>query len=228
MASIYFDLYSCCVPVLGFQRATICDIQRNSYVVLPRSIVNIILENKQFKRSIDSLVEIYGQTLLPWIERLHAEDYGHYFNDVSTYDALPDIDFNLYEFNSVSNAIIDFDEDSSHDLQLIADDLSLLYCEAVELRYYFAPPFERLIKDLSYFNNSTVRTIEILVGNNPNLRVRNYKKLLKNETRLFRVTVHSSLKRKNLNLDDKKILCFDTAIIEDSSHCGLVDRKSVV
>src|SRR5690606_17397061 len=69
-----------------------------------------------------------------YFDFLVAKDYGFYTNEPKNF---PRIDLENWPYKGqITNAIIDFDKDSNHNVADIVEQLSSVFCEAVELRFF--------------------------------------------------------------------------------------------
>ncbi|MBB6002211.1 grasp-with-spasm system SPASM domain peptide maturase [Arcicella rosea] len=217
----YFCLYSCCIPVKGFKRSTICDLQRNSYMYIPNYLVDILLKGNYKVKINDKNNELNS-----WLFRMAEGDYGFYTDNKNTINSIRKIDLSFEEIRPITNSIIDFSPCSNHDTSEIFSQLSQLLCESVELRFFHSETVENISDILESSNDSTFRSIEVLVKYNEELHTKDKLLLLfKRCNRLLKLTLHSAVDNYIFELDvNGKIIIYVTDIIDSESHCGVISK----
>jgi SPASM domain peptide maturase of grasp-with-spasm system len=223
MNNKYFNLFSCCIPVKGAKKAAICDLQRNQIYSIPLPLCEILtgLVNKGMSiHEIKSFYENeYDSIIDDYFFYLDSIECGMFFND---YKKFPAIDLNnYYESKPITNAIVDFSNESKHNLNKIVSELSILKCEALELRFFnvIMTIFE-LREILSTTNNSTLRSVEVLVPYNESFSIDKIIGLRKDYSRLQKITLYKANYNKIIEHVDICIFYTEQNISED--NCGIV------
>lgn len=159
----FFHLFSCCVPVRGYKRAVICDLQRNIVQPIPISLYEMLTE-KDSQDSYEVIKEKYGlkemQKIEEYITFLYHNQFG-YTSSNSKSNVTLDIG-RVVDDQAVTNAIIDFDAQSSHSLKTIAPQLTAINCKALELRFYHQVSSEKLIEELNYLSGTSIQKLDIV------------------------------------------------------------------
>jgi SPASM domain peptide maturase of grasp-with-spasm system len=219
----YFNLFSCCIPVCGGKKAAICDLQRNKIYSIPLFLCKILvnLTNKGISiQEIKSFYENeYDSLIDEYLFSLESIECGIFSDD---YKNFPLIDLNNYhEAKPITNAIVDFSNESKHSLNKIVTELSMLKCEALELRFFdtIITIFE-LREILKATDNSTLRSVEILMLYNESFSINNIIDLRKNYSRLQKITLYNSNYNKIIEHVDICILYTKQNISEND--CGVV------
>lgn len=224
--SSFFILYSCCIPVKGFNRSTVCDIQRDRYRLIPNALYEILdtyILNQS--KSIDYIKQcydpIYNNTIDEYFEVLAHEEYGFY-SDKPVY--LPKINTNKFEEPKIiTNAIIDFDESSVHNLENIVPQLSLLNCEALELRFYYSLSHKEILHLLEVIDGSSIRSVEVIVKNSPSIdSVESLISLRMSCARLRKITIFNSRFNKILEHEEFYIIYSKENNLSES-NCGVIE-----
>ena len=121
----------------------------------------------------------------------------------------------VYEVpNAITNCIIDFDEQSDHPLTTIKQQLDSLICQALQLRYYCALSLQTLNEHLSYFADSRLRSIEILLPFSDELSDESIIELNKKHPRLLSVMIYNAPESRKNRIDagGVKVYCTTAAI----------------
>ena len=214
----FFVLFACCVPVKGASRSTVCDLQRNSFLYIPNELYELLA-----KKEIQHLKDFEKDTqqeIIDIISYLEEEEYGFYTDTPSNF---PPLDFNLDDYpDPIKNSIVDIDENSNHNLSVISKSLSNLLCSAIELRYFCSLSFERLINDLKEFEESSIRTIHLLIAYQEEFSFEAIKDLCTQNKRVKQVVVYSCDFEKVEKIDLQTLVIFTTEIINDEAHCGVI------
>ena len=100
--------------------------------------------------------------------------------------------------------------------------MSNLLCSAIELRYFCSLSFERLINDLKEFEESSIRTIHLLIAYQEEFSFEAIKDLCTQNKRVKQVVVYSCDFEKVEKIDLQTLVIFTTEIINDEAHCGVI------
>jgi SPASM domain peptide maturase of grasp-with-spasm system len=218
----YFCLYACCIPVKGFTRSTICDLQRDSYVFIPNSFFEILTEDLN-RISVDQLAHEMGDdSVWAWLNMLIENEYGYYTKDYQEFKNLKAMDLSYYEASRISNSIIDFDSNSNHDVKTIFNQLSNLVCEAVELRFFYPENIKHLKEILSLTSRTTFRSVEVLIEYHPSYTAEVIHDLFTTCFRLRKLTFHSYSDTIIKEINEERMLIFTDDKITSEHHCGVV------
>ncbi|MDN5211028.1 grasp-with-spasm system SPASM domain peptide maturase [Fulvivirgaceae bacterium BMA12] len=187
----YFVLFACCIPVEGANRSTICDLQRDSFELIPNVLYEILTEHEG--KSIGELLEAYDHAydkeILEYLEFLTEKEYGFYSEEPQKF---PKMDLTWYNPFPITNAIVDFDEKSDHNLSDIITQLSAMYCPAVELRFFHALPFSQLTACLSLFEDTAIRGVQVMVRYHPDLAPEKLNQLANENPRVQKILIHDA------------------------------------
>lgn len=187
----YFVLFACCIPVNGHSRSTICDLQRNTFELIPNVLYEILTEHKD--KSIKEIFAVYdneyNEVIEEYFQFLANKNLGFYTNEPKKF---PQIDLTWHEPNIVTNALLDFDEQSSHDLSIIVQQLTDLYCSGVELRFFYPLSMQALRDVLDTFDDTTIRSIKITAGYHPELTPESIDALQMENNRVQEFLIHST------------------------------------
>lgn len=217
----FFNLYSFCLPVKGSKRAVVCDLQRNMIQPIPL----VLFEYLEKIKSIDSPEVLLGSypkadrdTIEEYINFLYHNEFGYFTTSHAalTNPVIPD----FQELSLVTNAIVDFNQNSTHSLEQIVPQLSNLGCKAIEIRFFFTIPMETFEQALQITQNSNLDKAEFLIQKSDEFI---WEKLiqLKNEyPKLSKVTLSNSSDNIIYKHEDLVVI-YTTEIIRNETKCGV-------
>jgi SPASM domain peptide maturase of grasp-with-spasm system len=222
----YFHLFSCCVPVKGYKKAVICDLQRNIIQPIPVPLYDLLSEKDTSEiRTVEEITQIYGlkdkQLIEEYLTFLYHNQFGY-----TTDSPLPSIQIDLNEYDetiSITNAIIDFDSYSQHSLKQIIPQLSELNCVAIEIRYYYQISRKRLVDDLYAVSHSTIRSAEILVEYSSDFSLENVLEVKETNPILRKITISNSFENTVYHRGEL-IIIYTQDIIRDEQCCGVINE----
>ncbi|WP_276366283.1 grasp-with-spasm system SPASM domain peptide maturase [Chryseolinea sp. H1M3-3] len=223
-----FKLFACCIPVSGARRSIICDIQRGTYKFIPNILYDILTTHKD--KSIESIKSTYGHKYSDELDSyflfLEQNEFGFWCDDPKRF---PDIKMEWMHPSAITNAIIDIDATSHHDYSKIRFQLDDLGCQALQLRIYDEIEPQQLRNIISEFNDSRLRSIDVVIKYSNNLTVEVLSELCQSLQRVRSVQIHSSPELKKVQVFGIKTpLNFLTEEINDHTHCGVVNASYFV
>ncbi|MDR1056352.1 MAG: grasp-with-spasm system SPASM domain peptide maturase [Prevotellaceae bacterium] len=164
-----FIPFACCIPVSGYNRSIIYDLNRQSYSYIPNELASILKE--QFGKNVLELVESYPrkdrEILIEYFEFLEENEYIIYVDDDNK-DLFPPLSTEWDYHGSISNAILDI-EDENYDIRDILKQLCELGCEYIQLRLK-TEAFDYLARILDWIGNgTTIISIELFIPYHQNI-----------------------------------------------------------
>ncbi len=220
----YFHLFSCCIPVRGYKKAVICDLQRNIIQPIPLPLYEM-LTNNDSQETTEEITNKYGlkdkQLIEEYLTFLYHNQFGY-----TTESPVSNLHLDLSELedtNPITNAIVDYDEYSMHSLKTIAPQLDVLECLALELRFYYPISGEKLRQDLGNLNGTSIKTLELVLNMSPDFEL-DAVLLLKNEFPILRkITLSNSCENTVYHRDELTII-YTCDIIRDEQCCGVTNE----
>lgn len=154
----FFLLYSDCIPVKGWSKSSIYDLQMGKEYSLQLALHGLIKQAKE--NTIDNLLKLhnkkYRKPILKHFDTLVKEELGFYTDDPSQF---PDLPLDWDHPGTITNAILDFT--GNYELNKIVKLIEKLQCEAVQL---IVPDSlkktESILKELS--DETWLKSIEVL------------------------------------------------------------------
>lgn len=217
-----FSLFACCIPVKGARRSVICDLQRNSFRFIPNDLFKILVEHRG--RTLSDIKAAYNNEcdaeIDEYFDFLISEEFGFWCQDP---DNFPPLDLSWEPPERISNAIIDIDAESEHDLNKIFEELDDLGCKALEVRFFCACKASDLRKVLEYTRFGRLRSIHLLAGYTDDLRERALEELGTEFPRVSSFVIHSAPEVRRVDLEGIGVTVhYRTEIIDSPACCGKV------
>lgn len=187
----YIRLFECCIPVKGYRRSVIMDMQRKSVKFVPNDLVNLIQENenKNIKEIIAELGADDKETFLEYIDFLLNHELAFLLDkeEISFFPKmLKEWDYPSY----ISNTIIYLEQYPTfdlHDFILQLDDLS---CNHIFLIIPYDISFTELQKIINCISDSSIESIYIALNFNPTLIPDNILELIKQFERIASIELY--------------------------------------
>jgi SPASM domain peptide maturase of grasp-with-spasm system len=214
-------LFACCIPVKGATRSTICDLQRNSYEIIPNSLFDFldIYDGKTLAEIFEYFDPEEQLIAKSYIDFLLKKEYI-FFTDIP--DSFMPLNMEWDSPHFITNAIIDFDKNSKHDLTLIVKQLTFLRCQALEMRFFNSVPLSDINSYLELTNNSSLRSISLILKFDELITESDIKYMFSEKYILTNILFHSAGKSK-ITFPNYPIY-FTDAEINDETHCGFIDK----
>ncbi|SIT17826.1 grasp-with-spasm system SPASM domain peptide maturase [Belliella pelovolcani] len=161
----YF-LYTNCIPVKGFNRSIIYDLQREDYEFIPNDLYQIL---KEFNgKTINDIIKKYGKNNISAIEDyflfLIEKEYVFFSNLSKSH--FPPLDMEFSKPYKISTIVIDIDSDSYVKyIDTLIYELKTLGCGAISLRFLNKKTFSISLLEniLEKFKDLPTRSIEIWI-----------------------------------------------------------------
>jgi SPASM domain peptide maturase of grasp-with-spasm system len=224
---IYFKLFACCIPVKGFKRSIICDLQRGIHTFIPNGLTEIIelAESLSINELKENLSVEDGETFDEYIKFLIDNEYAFYVTS-SDKEHFPKLNMDWERPQIITNSVIDHDACSDHNYEKIVQQLNTLGCQAVELRFFNIINLKKIRSTLSFFNRSRIRTLNIIIPYCSENEQEDMLHLFLEYPRLLFIVVHGAKETQAFedNNSNGKIFYVPTNI-DSAVHCGIVDSS---
>ncbi len=222
---IPFRLFAHCIPVKGYGRGLICDLQRNRIHPVPNILCDILLQEEQqtiaalkacYDDQHDNIIDDYFR-FLDQEELIFFTEHPEYF---------PAMDLQWHHPAVVTNAILDFEATPAYDLIEALRQLEGLHCTQAELRCYGVLPIEFYDYVLTAIRTSGITSIGILSGFLARTQASAWTQLCDRHPRITSLTLHSS--KEELVLPSEQRLTpvhFTRKTITGVHCCGMVHES---
>lgn len=218
----YFVLFPCCKVVDGKNKSAIYDLQRESYVLIPNSLSYILKHDKHL--SLGQILKKYPgneDTIEEYMNFLNKKDLGLFCDkDEVKFKA---ISAKVQAPHLITNAIFDYDSNSSYDLQKAIKQLHDIGCENLELRFYNDMRLDSLLSVITYTKRTCIRDLELLFPYTEEMQLENILQLRYANPRIRKVTVSSCPKRIEKIYDSEEIyIIYTSESITSEEQCGVI------
>jgi SPASM domain peptide maturase of grasp-with-spasm system len=212
-------LYSTCIPVKGYGRSILCDLQFCEYKFIPNALSELLINSPNL-----TIKEIYAlfdnevhQTLNEYIEYLLKEDLA-FLTDVP--ELFPPLKLSWYRPSHITNVIIDIDENSNLEyIKTLVENLNELGCEAARLCVLYDISTEALPEILEVFNESILTYMELNLKFSVSFNVEFCESLLREFSRIQLIVVFNSPKSEKIQYDNILLRYTEKDI---NTNCGKV------
>ena len=221
----FFKIHSECKPVKGYNRSLIYDLPRQEMAFIDNEIVDVLKKTNNINDVISELKKLNYDEIDNIIDWLISNEYIFlctkkelkHFPEISDEWDYPAI---------ITNAIIDYNKSSEHQLSYILLQLDKLNCLNIQIRYYDDFIIESLDKELNKIRNSKIVNIEILFRNDEKINQNQIIELCEKHTRIGRIFIYNSIEESNLkNSDIRAQVFFVKENIESHANCGIIAIK---
>lgn len=225
-ATKHIILYGNIIPVKGFKRSILCDLQRESYELIPNALFEILLQSRSKK--IEDLFIFAGKenekVLNEYFEFLLEKDLAFITSEPLSF---PELKMEWKSPSQITNAIIDFDEQSNHDMVKVVTELSDLGCIAVEIRMYGKSSLNEIQTILQSFNESRIRSIEVVIVDQNEFSKESLCGLMSSYQRLSSILVTSSQENKSFSFNSEfDNIHYVTQKVDSSACCGQISSRN--
>lgn len=223
----YFQLYANCIPVQGASRSTVCDLQRQRYVLIPNGLYAILTEHD--RSTLDEIKTAYGHEHDDVIDEYFAflaeEDLGFWCDEP---DAFPEMSLDWDRPERITNALIDIDDGSTYDVASIFRQLDDLFCKSVQLRYYDPVDQATLTETLKPISEGRLRSVELLLPAS-NWALPSVDALTKRFPRISRVFLYGADESRDLTLSPQDtFLIWNETEVTSADCCGKIHPEYFV
>jgi len=212
--------------VKGYKKAVICDLQRNIIQPIPLYLYELLVSDDNVKtNSFDYIAQNFSekekQTLKEYVTFLYNNQFGYTSEKPMTPIRL---DLKKYEESrSITNAIVDFDQDSKHSLFQIVKQLNELFCFALEIRYFYSVSYQKLHDDLLSIQDTTLQNIEVLLLFSEDFKLENVLKIKETYPAIKKIIISKAQENIVYNQEDLLII-YTTEKVIDERSCGVTNE----
>ena len=225
------SLYSCCIPVKGFRRSVICDLQKQKTDFIPNALYEILTHTETFViDDIKSDVDVeHHETIDEYFEFLFENDYT-FVRSADEAESFPKIDLSWMRPEIITNAIIDIDDKPIDYLNFkdIAVQLDALGCKAMQFRFLTFKELKEIEVILNNFMESRLKHIDLILPYSDyyETNIHNFEKMGEENQRIQFITFHNSPLTNIRNTENPEKVPIIYTKNDGSSHlsCGNVNK----
>lgn len=160
----YYRLFAPCIPVKGFRRSVIADLNRHQLFYIPNKLYQILTQGKN--RTWSDLMEKYGDdnldTLTSYFDFLSQNELIFLFNKEEL-THFPSLSLQWDFPSDCSNAILDIGHPSNCDVAKAIAKLDEISCYHLQIRLLCEVNQAYLEKLLEFTNNTSIRTVQLMM-----------------------------------------------------------------
>lgn len=231
----YIHLFADCIPVAGPTRIAICDLTRNEITFIPEGYDEVLeyIVTDTVDNILNSIeLEEERIQIIDFIEFLHQNEFIMF---TKTPESFPPLKIHWDNPGIIQNAIIDWRDDIP-DFDYIFKQLTSVGCQFVQLRS-FSQPFDPVIigEIIDLCQNTSIMSVELIAPYNPDITDTEYIQFSEKYRKVTTLHLHNAAETKSLNIDFEmppeiakdflRIITFDTAKLDNSSHCGVISQS---
>jgi len=224
----FFKLFAACIPVLGYNRSIICDLEGGELYYIPNDLCKVLLNHEDVK--ISKIKRIYNykfdDTIDEYFEYLSQLNLGFFTDSPQLF---PKMDKSWYSPFKISNAIIDIDNFRFPYVTKILDQLDSLYCKYIQIRFFGENEYKNLIELISYLDKtkSTIFSVQFIIKYDIDISLAKIEKFLENYSRVVSVIVYSSPKNKLINVEslERKYIFYSKQNTINETACGNISES---
>lgn len=213
---IPFKLYAHCIPVKGATRSTICDLHKGNIHFIPNELYDILtsFNGQPIQNIMDTYSEDDKETIIEYFsyllekKLLFLTKYPELFPPLNTQYHYPGM---------ITNAIIDINVNIRFPWIKIADDLTSMGCQHLQIRGYEIININYYENIFSSFMNSSIRSIEAIIKFSPEFADNRLISLCDKFPVISNLIIHSSPGKRSL---DKMNIHYIREEISGVDSCG--------
>ena len=226
----YIKLFTNILPVKGAKQSILCDAQRGEYRVIPEDLYDLLIrcDGQIVSEIIDEFGENNRDVILEYFTALYREECIFFCDTKEEVNCFPALDLTFDTPSIITNAILDVDSKSNHNLTTLFSQLDGLGCENIEIRI-FESVHESVYQEIyDCLVDSLIEYCVLITPFNPNMGLKDYQDILKNEKRIGKIIVHSVGERRANEIQQntgKWPIYFTKQVINNAECCGNISAK---
>lgn len=219
----YFILHANCLMVKGYTRSTINDVYRGRYKIIPNLLHEILtaLQSTPYNAVLEAY-EDEKEGIEQYIGLLDSDDWGMF---TPFPEKFPAIQEHWDTASTITNAVLDYDNNSTYDILNVIRQVNHLGCEAIQLRLYGKQPADFLISVYDCLARTSIQYAELLLKYDEE-QVQLLSKLHEQYARIQRVQFYAAPFNKTEEIKSDVSFYATHAFVQqeiaDNSCCGLV------
>lgn len=221
-----FLLYSNCIPVKGYSRSIICDLQYNKYILIPNSLFEILHEFNG--KSINDVLSNFEDEdekaiILEYFDFLYGDNFIFFTNHTESF---PKMGLDWKEPISINNAIIDISFNNNSEIISYLKKMDKLGVKFLQLRYFDT---ETEVSDILALNEflenieSSIISISYVLKYNSQFNEKSINDLLMMFPRITSILFYDSPKDFDCFLVKENTVFFFENKIDSEISCGLIN-----
>lgn len=188
-----FKLFASCIIVNGFKESLIYDLERNTNYILPNDIAPILDELQKKSTALEK------EYIKHFANQFIKEEIAFFTENV---DAFLDLDLTWNSPFEITNAIIEYDQDSNYNLKDTINQLSSIGCQAIQFRINTKITSEKIIEYVIFFNETRIKCLDIILPFNKLNTQKHFFSLIEKQPRIRSISVFNAEKDISIESDE--------------------------
>lgn len=220
MSQDYYKLFACCMPVRGYVRSAVYDIQRKDYCFVPNDLCDILINEKNI--SLNELKLRYSEEIIDTYFNYLFEEEICFPCDKEDLELFPELDIQWHIPFEFETAIVDFRQDTFGLLDRVVEELDIYAIPNVQIRIFEEINEEQLKKLVNKFTNTKMKFFEFIL---PNCFSKEFiDKLAMKTTKISLIVLTDSNQKERRDVEQARI--FETPErITSNSQCGFIQQE---
>lgn len=226
----YFYLFANCIPVRGYTRTMICDLQRGKMMFVDNSYYDLLRELASHR--ISEVIEMLDDEediveFRKFLQYCVNRELGTFVDDI---DLFPGLDTSWNHPSAIVNSLIDI-RDELHDFNKIFSELDELSCYYIQIRFYRTTTIDTIKNILAHTKDKGFRSVHILVPYEEYETGIEALKAVTNEYPLAFFVIHGTPEHYLQEIEPDSFRIGVTYIrqrIESCHACGTITEQSLV
>ncbi len=219
----YINLFSNCIPVKGFRRSALIDLQRIDVQFVPNDLVDVINRNKD--KNISEIIKNFDkndkETFFEYVKFLTDNEYA-FFQESDEVNFFPPMNL-VWDFPGlISNATIIISNQVEY-LKTTIKHLDLLGCEAVNVIFVSPVNITNLKSIISEFKTSAVRSIHLSIDFHDSMNRNSIIDMVVSELRISIIDIYDFVDTINFENKFAQIRTYKSKL--NYADCGYVNLK---
>lgn len=217
-----YSLFPDCIPIRGYGRSVVYDLLRCDYVFIPNVLCDILLKYNGFPYGY--LKGIYAEDLSvlnEYMDLLIERELVFYSKCENLF--VP-ITITRETASLINDIVIDNSFCFKHDYEKLSSEVDSLGCHSMVLRFYDFYALDYIKSVLSFFRETVLRDIVVLIQYSKEYSLEELKKLVDSENRISKLIVVSSVRNRSYKYKET-LITFVSYEFDEDACCGKVDMN---
>jgi len=189
-----FKLHACCIPIRGYGRSIIYDLNRKKFWYIPNDLYDVLLafDKKTIKQLFQSYNSSSHSVLHSYLAFLVKNEFIFFCDKSHEAKRFPKIDLSFDSPALITNAIVQIENRININIKRLINELNDLGCRHIQIALFSESGASMINSILEQFDKSAFRSIEILLKYSSSLSEEELKHLIKRHPRISQLIVFES------------------------------------
>jgi SPASM domain peptide maturase of grasp-with-spasm system len=214
-----YKFYSNCIPVKGYSRSIIYDLQNETYFLIPNSLY-FLIKDGVIDLNIHDYKDSEKEIIKEYIEYLEQNNLIFKISS-NELDLFPKLDLEWNYPSTISNAIIDI-KNNWLDWQKIINELIELQCYHIQIRYFGPVNIEQIKNINSYLYKSLIFSVDFILPYDEKTGNAEWIELISQFPKISKIIFYNSPKDEVIHIANKGFAGIYSVHVNCNSamHCG--------